>query len=73
MIDSKSEPLIRLDRTAFWAGKAEEQIQRDIDFWQQKTVDERLAAAHYLNSVAYDFDPMNPPRMDKTKFSMRKQ
>ncbi|MCB0521889.1 MAG: hypothetical protein H6577_16500 [Lewinellaceae bacterium] len=62
----------RLDRTAFWAGKIEEQSERDAAFWQEKSVDERLAAAHYLNSVVYGFDPLNPPRMDKTKFKMGK-
>ncbi len=72
-MDPNNEALIRLDRTAFWSGKIEEQSQRNNIFWQKKSVDERLAATHYLNSIAYGFDPSNPPRMDKTKFSMRKQ
>lgn len=66
------EPIYRFDRTAFWAGKIEEQGEREANHWQQKTVEERLAAAHYLNSVAFGFDPHNPPRIDRTKFSMRK-
>jgi len=66
------ESAYHLDRAAFWAGKIEEQGEREANYWQHKTVDERLAAAHYLNSVAFGFDPCNPPRIDRTKFSMRK-
>lgn len=32
----------------------------------------RLRAAAYLNSVAYNYDFNNLPRMDRTAFSMRK-
>jgi hypothetical protein len=34
--------------------------------WQK-----RLEIAHYLNSVAFNFDPQHPPRMDRTIFSAK--
>jgi hypothetical protein len=61
----------RLDRTAFRATNHEEK-GNDRAYWLSKTPDERLAAAFYLNSVAYNFDIDNPPRLDRTIFSMRK-
>ena len=61
----------RLDRTKFKMQSFEE-ADHQMEYWQTKTVNERLAAAFYLNSVAYQFDINNPPRMDKTVFSMRK-
>lgn len=63
---------MKLDRNASWAGKFEENEQRIKDFWQLSTVKERLEASFYLNSIVYNFDINNPPRMDKTVFSMRK-
>jgi hypothetical protein len=61
----------KLDRTAFRATNHENK-GNDFSYWKSKTDAERLAAAFYLNSVAYNFDINNPPRMDKTVFSMRK-
>lgn len=62
----------RLDRTAFWAGTHKENEQRTREFWSMQTIRKRLEAAAYLNSVAYDYDVNNPPKMDRTVFSMRK-
>ena len=61
----------RLDRTKFKAQSFEE-TDNQFDYWQKKTVEERLRAAHYLNSIAFDFDIDNPPKLDRTAFSMRK-
>lgn len=36
------------------------------------TFRERLHIYWYLTSIAYKFDLNNPPKMDKTVFSMRK-
>jgi hypothetical protein len=63
---------MKLDRNASWAGKFEDNEQRIKDFWQSSTVKERLEASFYLNSIVYNFDVNNPPRMDRTVFSMRK-
>ena len=61
----------KLDRTAF-SMHALEVHEPAIRYWKNKSIDERLAAAAYLNSVAYNFDLQNPPRLDRTAFSMRK-
>jgi hypothetical protein len=63
---------LKMDRTAFWAGKISDQTERNRVFWSKKTLDERLAAAAYLNSIAYGYPLDSPPRMDRTVFSMGK-
>jgi hypothetical protein len=65
----KSE--FKLDRTAFHAGTHQE-TEKYYSRNQPKTSQERLLAANYLNSVAFQFDLNNPPKMDRTAFSMRK-
>ena len=62
--------LFRLDRTAFPAGThaATEAYHRAQ---QPETLAERLRVAMYLNSVAFNFDLNNPPRLDRTAFSCR--
>ena len=62
---------MKMDKTVFSAYKKEEE-PNDFLFWQTKSVAERLRAAAYLNSVAYNYDINNLPRMDKTVFSMGK-
>lgn len=62
----------RLDRTVFWAGKHEENEERIKKFWLDQSASDRLRAACYLNSVAYNYDINNPPKLDRTIFSMRK-
>jgi hypothetical protein len=59
----------KLDRSAFRA-TSNEAKGTDFVYWKTKTDAEKLAAAFYLNSVAYNFDINNPPKMDKTVFSM---
>ncbi len=63
---------MKLDRTAFWAGKFEENERRIKAEVQNQSVKERLIAAYYLNSVAYNFDVNNHPKMDRSIFSIRK-
>lgn len=60
----------RLDRTAHHAG-THEQAARYHASQQPTTSIERLRAAAYLNSVAYGYDPANPPRLDRTAFATR--
>jgi len=62
----------RLDKTAHWAGKVSEQSGRDMKYWGEKSIEERLQAAWYLTCKAYGLDPEKPLRLDKTVFSMRK-
>ena len=61
----------KLDRTAFHAGTHSE-TEKYYSEMQPKTGKERLEAANYLNSVAFQFDLKNPPKMDRTAFSARK-
>ena len=61
----------KLDRTAFKMQTFEE-ADMQYEYWKKQSIDERFRAAFYLNSIAYNFDLNNPPRMDKTAFSMRK-
>lgn len=62
----------RLDRTYFRMEKSDDAVN-EYAYWKNKTNEERLAAAFYLNSVAYNFDINDPPRMDKTIFQMIKR
>lgn len=61
----------KLDRTAFSMGSSNAQEPAAV-YWTKKTYTERLGAAFYLNSVAYNFNLSNPPKLDRTFFSMRK-
>lgn len=60
----------KLDRTAFKAHTHKEASNHASEYkklsWQN-----RLRVTAYLNSVAYNFDLNNPPRMDRTKFSAK--
>lgn len=60
----------RLDRTAFKAQTLEAAAQHS-EYYKKLTWQERLQIADYLNSVAYNYDLNNPPKMDKTKFSVK--
>ncbi len=61
----------RLDRTAFKAQTAEEASASHANYYKKLSWQERLRIAHYLNSIAYNFHESNPPRLDRTKFSVR--
>ena len=61
----------RLDRSAFHMGTHAE-TERYHALNQPKTYTERLQTAAYLNSVAFQYDINNPPRLDRTVFSARK-
>jgi hypothetical protein len=62
--------MYRLDRNAFKMHKFEAAADY-MDYWLSKTEAERLKAAAYLNSVAYNYPSDAPPRMDKTLFRVR--
>ena len=64
--------MFRFDRTVSESYKAEGRIS-EFDYWCKKSIAERLEAAWYLNSVAYNFDPKAMPRMDRNIFSARKR
>ena len=60
----------RLDRTAFHAG-THAQAEAYHREQEPETLAGRLRVAMYLNSVAFNFDLNNPPRLDRTAFSCR--
>lgn len=62
----------KLDRTAFKHQTLAE-AAHNLKYWQGHSYAERLKAANYLNSIAYNFDANNPPRMDKTYFIIKKR
>ena len=60
----------RLDQTAFKAHTMKEAANHAAEYKKMSWQD-RLKVATYLNSIAYNFDLNNPPRMDRTKFSAK--
>lgn len=64
--------MFSFDRSAFKAIKAEDH-KNDLNFWKKKTVFERLSAAYYLNSIAFDFQAGSEPEIDRTFFEARKR
>ena len=60
----------KLDRNAF-KGQTQQEAANYAAIYKKLSWQERLKIAGYLNSVAYNFDVNNPPRMDRTKFSVK--
>jgi hypothetical protein len=60
----------KLDKTAFKAQTLKE-ASNHASAYKKLSWQERLKVAAYLNSVAYNFDITNPPRMDRTKFKAK--
>lgn len=58
----------RLDRTAFHASTHKETAKHHA-LNQPETIIERLQAVAYLNSVAFNYDLTNPPKLDRTAFA----
>lgn len=67
---SDSPKKFKLDRTAFQARNADEEINYG-KIYQDLTWQQRMQIHRYLNSIAYGYDMDDPPRMDKTVFSVR--
>lgn len=63
--------MYKLDKNEFKMQTAEE-ASSHASYWKKQTVEERLKASMYLNSIAFNFDLNNLPRMDKTVYSERK-
>jgi hypothetical protein len=62
--------MYRLDRNSFKKQNLEDAADY-VNFWLSRTVADRLQAASYLNSVAYNYPLDNPPALDKTSFRIR--
>jgi hypothetical protein len=63
--------MYRLDRTAFSAQTAKEASKADQIYYKNLSWQERLKIANYLNSVAFNYPENDPPKMDKSIFSVR--
>ena len=64
--------MYKLDRTFFKHQTAKE-ASSNYNYWKKQPYEERLRAAFYLNSVAFNFDFNNPPAMERNIFSARKR
>ena len=60
-----------MDKNAFKMQTAEE-ASNTTAYWRQQSDADRLRAAYHLSLRAYGYDPENELRLDRTKFSMRK-
>ena len=60
----------RLDKTKF-AGLSFKDADKEINDYTDYTWQERLEIAYHLNSIAFNFQKDNPPRMDKSVFKAR--
>lgn len=60
-----------LDRTTFKAYTVTDADASHAVYYKKLTGLQRLKIALYLNSIAYNFPMNHPPRLDKTKFSVR--
>ncbi|MBK7886645.1 MAG: hypothetical protein IPJ86_04865 [Bacteroidetes bacterium] len=65
------EKKYRLDKSAFRIQTFEE-ASNNKEYWLSKSPSERWHAVWYLICSAYDLDPENPPRLDRSVFSMRR-
>lgn len=61
----------KLDRSAFKMQTAV-QASDTLEYWLKQSDADKLRSAYHLSLRAYGFDPMNEPRLDRTKFTMRK-
>ncbi len=63
--------MYRLDKTAF---KAQSFAEADDTraYWLAQPPHERLRAAWWLTCQIHGIDPNNPPRLNRTVFSVRK-
>lgn len=63
--------MYKLERNEFKIQSVKE-ASNHSKYYKKKSPEERLAIAFYLNSIAFNFDINNPPRLDRTVYSERK-
>ena len=61
---------MRLDRNSFKTYNFSNQT-KEIDNYKNHTIQQKVEVFNYLQSVAYNFEINNYPKMDKTVFSSR--
>ena len=62
--------IFKLDRTAFKPQTIAEAAIHS-DYYKKMTWQERLSVTAYLNSVSYQYDANNPPKMDRNQFHVK--
>ena len=62
--------MYKLDRTSFKHQTLSE-ASSNYYYWKNMSYEERLRAAYYLNSIAYNLDIDNPARLDRTIYNER--
>lgn len=60
--------MFKLDRTAFKAHTTTDATKMHAEYYRGLTWQQRLKIAEYLNSIAYNYPPGSPPKLDRTKF-----
>ena len=64
--------MYKLDRTAFKIQTFEE-ADLSISYGKHIPVAERLRRSFYLTAQNYQFDILNPPKLDRTHFEIKKR
>lgn len=62
--------MFKLDRNFSTSGKLKDS-KKESEHYRNMTFEERAKVFAYLQSVAYNFELGNPPRLDKSIHSMR--
>lgn len=62
-----------LDTSVFKARNMEKDGNIDFQYWQNKTIDEKLLAAAQMIAVAFKEPLFTTTKMDRSIFSIRKQ
>lgn len=60
----------KLDRTSFKPQTMAEAANHKA-YYQKLTWQERLSITFYLNSVAYQYNVVNPPKMNRNHFEVK--
>lgn len=61
----------RLNRNEFRAHTVAEAAKMPAAHYKKLSWQQRIEIAHYLNSIAFNFPLNDPPKLDRTKFSVR--
>lgn len=59
--------MYKFDRNISEAFQAKNHLN-DLHYWKEKSPQERLQAAYYLNASVYGFDEGQEPKLDRSQF-----
>jgi hypothetical protein len=69
-LEKKKMADYKLDRTAFKMYHTND-AKNNFEYWRNKSVEERLKAANYLNSISFNFPINEPPKLERNYFKIR--